>query len=128
MPNLLFIAIMILAFWLLVIRPQQVRQRKHAEMVQELAPGDEIVTIGGLYATVVAVGDRIRVRVADGSELEIAPMAVGRVVPADETADEDAEETAEGRALESGEPEPFGKTVDEDTVTVGRDTNATVKE
>lgn len=97
MSNLLFIGVMVAAFWFLVIRPQQVRQRKHAEMVDAMQVGDEIVTIGGVYATVAALGDRIRVRVADGSELEIAPMAVGKVMAAE---DADLDDDSESKALD----------------------------
>jgi preprotein translocase subunit YajC len=95
MDSLLFIGVMIAAFWFLIIRPQQVRQRKHAAMVEALAVGDEIVTIGGLYATVVWVGERIRVRVADGSEVEIAPVAVGQVITADPHSDDEPVEELE---------------------------------
>ncbi|NTW29054.1 MAG: preprotein translocase subunit YajC [Coriobacteriia bacterium] len=74
------------AFYLLLIRPQQQRAKQQTQMVSSLQPGVEIVTIGGIYGTIVAVGDtRIRVRVADGSELEIAKRAIGSVVPAEKT-------------------------------------------
>jgi preprotein translocase subunit YajC len=79
--NLIFVVIIIAAFYLLMIRPQQQQARRQAEMIEELAPGTEIMTIGGIYATVVTVEeDRIRVALADGSELEIAKRAVASVV------------------------------------------------
>jgi len=67
-------------FYFLVIRPQQQRAKQHAETVEALAPGVEIVTIGGIFGVVVATGDRVRIRVVDGSELELLPSAVGRIV------------------------------------------------
>ena len=46
-------------------------------MIAKLEAGIEIVTIGGIYGTIVQVGEkRIRIRVADGSELEIAPRSI----------------------------------------------------
>lgn len=78
--NLIFIAAMIAVFYFLMIRPQQQRARRQTEMIAALVPGDEIVTVGGIFAVVVAVGDRLRVRIADGSELEIAKAAVSSVV------------------------------------------------
>ena len=51
-------------------------------MLALLEPGDEIVTAGGIYGTSSTVGERVRMRVADGSELEIAPAAIGQVLPA----------------------------------------------
>src|SRR5215813_4739097 len=38
--------------YLLFIRPQSKRRREAQQMQQQLGPGDQIVTIGGLYGTV----------------------------------------------------------------------------
>ncbi len=80
MGNLVFIAAMVAIFYFLLIRPQQRRAKAQRDMLAELAPGMPIVTIGGIYATVVEVGDRVRVRVLDGSELEISKAGISRVV------------------------------------------------
>lgn len=106
--NLIFFALLAGVFWFLVLRPQQQRQKQHRDMLQKLAPGDEIVTIGGIYATVLEVGERVRVAVADGSELELAKQAVAQVLPpaeAEEDADleEDAEVAEETAALETAD-------------------------
>lgn len=89
LSNLIFFGGIIAVFWFLVMRPQQQRAKKQAAMLEALAVGDEIVTIGGIFATIVEVGDRLRVRVADGSELEIARQAVAQVVPQSEAAGEE---------------------------------------
>jgi preprotein translocase subunit YajC len=80
LANLLFIAAMVGIFYFLLIRPQQRRAKAQRDMLEELAPGMQIVTIGGIFATVVEVGERVRVRVFDGSELEIAKAGISRVV------------------------------------------------
>lgn len=80
LSNLLFILILVAVFWFVAIKPQQQRQKKQRQMLEALTAGDEIVTVGGIYGTVVAVDDRVRIRVADGSELEIALQAVAQVV------------------------------------------------
>lgn len=92
--NLIFFALLAGVFWFLVIRPQQQRQRQHVEMLQELVPGDEIVTIGGIYATVVEVGDRVRIALVDGTQLEVAPQAVARVIEQVDEAESDAGDAA----------------------------------
>lgn len=95
MENLYFIVVMGLAFWFLIIRPQQARQRKHREMVDALKVGDEILTIGGLFGRVIDVAERIRVRLYDGTEVELAPMAIGQVVTAEVFSDdEDGDEVS----------------------------------
>lgn len=81
--QLVFFGILLVAFYFLMIRPQQQRQKQRATMMSALSPGAEIVTIGGIFGTVVSISaDRIRIRVADGTELEIAKAAVGSVVKA----------------------------------------------
>jgi preprotein translocase subunit YajC len=88
LSNVVFIAAMVAIFYFLLIRPQQRRAKAQKDMLSELAPGMQIVTIGGIFATVVEVGERVRVRVVDGSELEMAKAGISRVVePAESNAD-----------------------------------------
>lgn len=93
--NLIFLAVLAAMFYFLIIRPQRRRAVEHDRMLGLLKPGDEIVTVGGIFATVVEKDDRVRVRVADGSELEIAPQAVSRIV--NEAVDDDASDIEHGR-------------------------------
>ncbi|PKQ16157.1 MAG: preprotein translocase subunit YajC [Actinobacteria bacterium HGW-Actinobacteria-7] len=90
--NLVFIGAMVAIFYFLLIRPQQRRAKQQQKMLSELTPGTSIVTVGGIFATVVEVGARVRVRVFDGSVLEIAKNAISNVVdPAGEELDVVAE-------------------------------------
>lgn len=89
--NLLFIVMLVAVFYFLVIRPQQQRTKQQKAMQDSLQVGDEVVSIGGIYGTIVEIGDRIRVRVADGSELEFARLAISQKVAAKE--DDDSDET-----------------------------------
>ena len=92
--QLVFLVAAVAMFWFLVIRPQQKRAKEQAEMLSALEPGVEIVTVGGIFGTLVEVGEeRMRIRVADGSELEIARRAVGSVVT--ESAENAAPDVAE---------------------------------
>ena len=88
--SLVFLIAAAAMFYVLIIRPQQKRAKQQASMLNALEPGVEIVTIGGIYGTIVDAGEeRLLIRVADGSEFEIARRAVGNVVPATDNADED---------------------------------------
>lgn len=81
LSQFIFPVALIAAFWFLLIRPQQQRQKQQAEMLSHLEPGAEIVTIGGIFGTIVELGEeRIRIAVVDGSELEIARQSVRSVV------------------------------------------------
>jgi preprotein translocase subunit YajC len=89
-----FIIAIIAVFYFLIIRPQKKRQKDQAELISSLVAGAEIMTIGGLYGTIVSIDDdRVRIEVADGSELEFAKSAIARVIPPslDETDDADAD-------------------------------------
>jgi preprotein translocase subunit YajC len=117
LDRLLIFAVAMAAMWFLLIRPQQQRQKQHKQTVAALAAGQRIVTIGGLVAEIVEVrGDRLLLRVADGSEMEYVREAVGRVLRDDELVAEDAPvaEDAENDLLD----EPDGS---EDTVNEGED-------
>lgn len=71
------------AFYLLLIRPQQKRQKEHAALIAALAEGDRVVTIGGMYGTVRSVdGDRIGLEIAPGVVVEFARSAIASKIEA----------------------------------------------
>ncbi|HWN81801.1 MAG TPA: preprotein translocase subunit YajC [Candidatus Udaeobacter sp.] len=64
-------------FYFLLIRPQAKRQREHATMLASLKKGDEVVTQGGIYGTVVGTRDDVVVlKIADEVKIEVAKTAV----------------------------------------------------
>lgn len=96
--NLLFLGLMIAVFYFMLIRPQQKRLRQHQKLVSSLAPGDEVVTIGGIFGYVQSMDDSmVWLEVAHGTVIRISRQAVNRKVPAP-TPDELLEETQEGPA------------------------------
>ncbi len=78
----MFLAVLVGIFYFTLVRPQRRRAAEQKKMIEALAPGDEIVTVGGVYAVLMTVGERVLVRVAGGAEMEIAPQAIARVVVA----------------------------------------------
>lgn len=67
-------------FYLLLIRPQQKKQRQLQAQIADLKAGDKIVTTGGIIGTITAVKDTsFMVRSADKTILEIARSAVAGV-------------------------------------------------
>jgi len=58
--------------WFLLIRPQRKRTQTQLEMQDLLRAGDEIITAGGLHATVHSIED-------DVLEIEIAPGTIARL-------------------------------------------------
>ncbi len=73
-----------LIIWLLIIRPQQKRQKDLEKMLKTLKKGDRVLTSGGIYGTVVGVEDaRAVLKVADDVKLEFAKSAIVQVVSGD---------------------------------------------
>ena len=82
-PLTMFIplVLMMLVFWLLILRPQARRQKAHQNMVNALAKGDRVVTTGGLFAEVLNVKDDVVVAtIADGVKVELAKSAIASLV------------------------------------------------
>ena len=53
--TIIMIAVLLLVFWLFMIRPQKKQQKKDDEMRDSLAVGDEVTTIGGIIGKVVSI-------------------------------------------------------------------------
>lgn len=67
-------------FYLLLIRPQQKKQRQLQETISQLKAGDKIVTTGGIVGVITAVRDTsFLIRSAEKTILEIARSAVAGV-------------------------------------------------
>ena len=82
MSTLLFPIILIAIMYFLMIRPQMKRQKEHRAMLEKLAKGDEVITNGGIAATVVNIGESfITVEVADGVQLRVQKGAIANVLP-----------------------------------------------
>ncbi len=60
-------------FYFFLIRPQQKKVKEHKQMVESLKRGDQIVTSGGIIATVERVmdNDRAEVSIGDNTKVEI---------------------------------------------------------
>lgn len=78
---LLLIVLLFGVMYFMMIRPQQKRRREAQQMQSALGPGDEIVTIGGLHATVVDVADDVvTVEISPGVNARFARPAIAKVV------------------------------------------------
>jgi preprotein translocase subunit YajC len=92
-PNMLaallpFIAVFAI-FYLLIIMPQRKKQKKHMDLVENLKPGDRIVTSAGIFGTVMGVQkDRIELKIAANVKIDITKSAVGVILGATDTSPE----------------------------------------
>src|ERR1700739_2055309 len=64
----IFLGLMILVFWLFMIRPQAKKAKEQKSYINNLQKGDKIVTIAGIHGTINKIND-------DGTTLimEVSP-------------------------------------------------------
>ena len=102
---LIYLVILVAAFYFLIVRPQRRNAMIRRQLLNAVEVGDEIVTTGGVYGTVVAIeDDTLDVEIAPGVVVKLARGAVGaRITPeseydedeSDDEYDEDADEDEE---------------------------------
>lgn len=68
-------------FYFLLIRPQQKKMREHRKTLQNLKKGDQILTNGGIYGTIVNLkGNVLEVKIAEEIKVQLARSAVAEVI------------------------------------------------
>jgi len=55
--QLIFFILLLALFYFLLIRPQNKARKRHQEFLANLKKGDRVVTAGGIWGTVVEIGD-----------------------------------------------------------------------
>ena len=102
---LLMIAMLLLVFWLFMIRPQKKQEQRDAEMRNSLEIGDEVTTIGGIIGKVVSIKgetfvlettrDKTKIRFLKGAirsvDVKAADIAAAIMAEKNETAAPEAE-------------------------------------
>ena len=73
--------LLIPVLYLVMIRPQQKRQKQWQSMLSSIKPGDKVTTAGGIRGTILSIKDDvIIIKVApDGIKMEIAKSAIASV-------------------------------------------------
>ena len=74
--------LMFVVLYFIMIRPQMKRQKEMKAMLEALAAGDEVITVGGILGKVTAVKDQyITVEIVAGTEVQMQKNAVTSVLP-----------------------------------------------
>ena len=99
MATLILLAAMFVLLWALLIRPQRRKQVEQQQLLSSIEPGDEVLTVGGIYGIVTEIDDEddLIVEIAEGIQVRIARRAVGGVVKPDEEGSEDDEHAEEAQ-------------------------------
>jgi len=70
------------AFYFLLIRPQQKKQKAHANLVAAVSVGDEVMTAGGILGRITGVSEHYAiVHIAENTEIKVQKASISQVVP-----------------------------------------------
>ena len=96
--TLILLAAMFALLWVLLIRPQRRKQMEQQQLLASIEPGDEVLTVGGIYGIVTEIDeeDDLIVEIAEGIRVRVARRAAAGVVKPEDEADEDEEATRRG--------------------------------
>ena len=108
-------ALVLGVMYVLMIRPQRRRQQDHRTLVKAAGVGDDVLTNGGIYGTIVRVeGDDVEVEIAQGVTVHMTRQGITAVLPPEGDAAgelEDADLNAEPEESEEGDGEALRKRI-----------------
>jgi len=80
--GMLPLVLMFVVLYFVMIRPQMKKAKEHKAMIDALAKGDEVATVGGVLGKVTKIGDSfIHIEIANGVEVQLQRSAVVQVLP-----------------------------------------------
>jgi preprotein translocase subunit YajC len=76
--SLLFMGLMILVFWLFMIRPQAKKAKEQKSFINDLKKGDKVVTIAGIHGTINKINEdgTLSLEVSPGSYIKIEKSTI----------------------------------------------------
>lgn len=79
--TLLPLVILVLAFWLLVLRPARNQRRTFQGLQSRLAPGQRVMLASGIFGELVTIGEETaELQIAPGTVITVNRHAVSRVI------------------------------------------------
>jgi preprotein translocase subunit YajC len=93
--TLILIALMVLAFYILIIRPNKKRAQAQQQTMNSLTAGTRVLLTSGLFGTLVEVGQKQAViELSPGVHLTVLKQAIARAVrEGDEDTDDDDDDS-----------------------------------
>jgi len=75
--SLIPLVLIFVIFYFLLIRPQQKRAKEHKNMIESLKKGDKIVSSGGIYGIIEAVGtNTVTVKIGENVKVKLGKAYV----------------------------------------------------
>ncbi|MBI4685791.1 MAG: preprotein translocase subunit YajC [Nitrospirae bacterium] len=83
--SLLPLILIFVIFYFLLIRPQQKKGKEHKQMLDNLKKGDKVITSGGIYGVVEAVGtNTVALKIAENVKAKFGKAYIATIRPASE--------------------------------------------
>ena len=82
-------------FYFLLIRPQQKRVRAQQALVNAVEVGDEVMTTGGIFGTVIEIDDdegTVLVEIAPGTQIRMVKSGISRRLTEDDDDEYESED------------------------------------
>jgi preprotein translocase subunit YajC len=77
--SLPLMALMVVIFYFILIRPQQKKAKQHQELLKAVKAGDKVITTGGIIGVIITVKEKtVSIRSAD-AKLEITKSAIAEI-------------------------------------------------
>ncbi|SDG28386.1 preprotein translocase subunit YajC [Selenomonas sp. WCT3] len=71
------IVVMIAIFYFLLYRPQKNAQKRRMSMLDSLEKNNKVMTIGGIYGTIVDLDDtKVKLKIAENTVIEVARSSI----------------------------------------------------
>ena len=79
--TIIWLLVLVVFFYLFLIRPQQKQQKQRGEMLNNLKKGDKIINYGGMIGTITEIKeDQIMVRISDKVEVPMVKEGIARIL------------------------------------------------
>lgn len=76
-----WLAIMLLLFYVMLIRPQRRREKERQEMLSKIKTGDRVLFSGGIIGIVANVKEKsVVIKVAEKTKIEVVKGAISQVL------------------------------------------------
>jgi preprotein translocase subunit YajC len=73
----------IIVMYLLMILPQQRKQKEHRKMLENIQKGDKVITAGGLVGSIAGIKEKentVILKVSDTTKIEILRSSIAQIV------------------------------------------------
>lgn len=116
MQFLIIMVLLLVVMYVLMIRPQRQRQRQQQSMIEGANIGDDVLTTGGIYGTVIqAEGDDVVVEIAEGLQVHMTRRGIAAVLPPEK---EDDSDVVDSEAMEADASDDVAEAAEIDEVVV----------